>query len=805
MKKSIICAITAVVILLACAFSVSATEINLCAPTEEEIVPGRDFYVVGTIDREGISAQSEPLDIKIELINAKGDVIRSIQSNVSIDGLTAADYFLTDYEYATSYNDSKETFINKFTPPDIIYDGVDRDSIRLSHNKVVVKENYFAAIIFGGASKEFDLKYEDEHENALYDISEGEYELVITALNSDGEEVCRYQQILVFSSDSDRLITSESLNEYASENSMVLSNSIVGYWDPAAYINENTNSFYYINPRRLLYNLTAEFSNSENVYIHLNNLNLSDVKTNLMFGSVYNEDSVSKPLYLYYDIGESKVKFTFSGAAMEKNGELIKNDYSKFIAVNRVETSDESGENSYVDFSAEDGVLITEGNSNVFYGVYSPVINSSVLSGNTYKITNNVAYIKAAVVNENNKVVFEQSETAGLIKNNSSYTSRYEFAISITPNKEMLESDKLTLTFYAVDKDGNELFSSDGINVKAIEYGSFVTGYDETYWGKGFCDGVNLFGQSPSGVSLNPDEHITRGDFASLVNRLMGYSIPGSSKFSDLDKDSIFYDDCITAYQAGYMTGDEKGEINADSLISREQAMIILARISGAQKGDNEIEFKDSSLISFWAKDYVDIMCSTGIVSGFDGYINPQNNITVAEAAALIIKTIRWMYSDEAFLPVGDGNNFVASDSSADLSIINVIQSGVISTPTEENISSFFSQNQEIFKAIKDYIVKNCTDGAYVGKVGNGLELRDYKWGSVLTFSADAVKIITDMGSCFSSFSIKYNPANSENLYFNFGKNREGKQIGIVYSQTGEDSGRKLIEISADWYYFIQE
>ena len=120
MKKILINLILILCFVTGFALVAQAYDIEIVSPTEQEIVPGRDFYVVGTIDRGNTAAKNNPLNIKIELIDPKGDIVRTIGSNVSPDGLTSASYFLTDYEAGTAINDNKGALTNSFTPPDIV-------------------------------------------------------------------------------------------------------------------------------------------------------------------------------------------------------------------------------------------------------------------------------------------------------------------------------------------------------------------------------------------------------------------------------------------------------------------------------------------------------------------------------------------------------------------------------------------------------------------------------------------------------------------------------------------------------------
>ncbi len=803
MKKVLLLFTVSIIVLSLLFISASAAEVTVVAPTETEIMPLRDFYVIGKIDRNGATAKEQPLNLRIRLNNSMGEAVRLLESNVGPDGVTPGSYFLLDYENGTAVNDAKNVLLNTLTPPDILYDGNDRDSIRLAYNKIVVKEDYFAAIIFGGATKDFDLNLVDKYEKSLPDLISGEYELIVTALDLYGEEVFKTVKTINIGNNNKRLIATDNVNlaEYTKENDLVLPNSIVGYWNPSSFLNNVTKDFSYSVNQRFADNIKVELSGDKDVYILLNYLDTSRASDNVKLGSIFSKSVPNKVNYLYYDIGEEAVPFRFADANLEKKGKVVESKYNQFIALSRVENTNKDGEVRFIDFNLSDGVNLTVGDSGTFYGVYSPVNYKASLSGATYEFNNMVTEIRMVVSDKDGEVVFEDNTTANLVRENKAGTAQFEFSATIDITEELLSCEKPSIEFFAIDTDGEVLLKSEKTELKLVNYGEFIAGYDDSYWGKMFCDTVNSFGQSPSGKPIEADSHISRGDFAALINRLLGFSVSGKSKFSDLDENSDFYEDCITAQQIGYMTGDEKGQVHAEDLISREEAIIILARISNAEKGDVSISFKDSDNVSFWAKDYVDTMCSTGIIAGFNGYLNPTDSITVAEAAALVIKTIKWMYSPDAEIK---HNDIVESDD-IDFDSISRPENGFTGDFSEKTAGDFLLSHESILSAVVTYLNKNCNNGAYINKVGNGLEIRDYKLGSFIKLSDNAIELIGELSEQFVAFSVKYNPNAEDTVSFVFGKTDEGKEFGIVYAPEKIAKNKELTAIRGNWYYFIQK
>lgn len=810
MKKAIIF-ISSVLLIFASMVIVSkAAEIEILAPSDSElqIAPTRDFYVVGAIKRTD-SAEKEPLNIKVELSDADGNVIRSIVSNVETNGITSNQYIITDYEGSIISDDTKGVNLYTYPPADAVYDGWERDSIRLPSKKIVVRDGYFAAIIYGGASKNYDLNYIDEHEAPLKDITEGEYTLTVTALNMDNDEVCSAEKTINVGSNASRLIYNLSvadkndIQSFAESTGSVVSNSIVGYWHPYDFVSAPS-TFSYILTARLLYNLMAELGETDEVKLLLYAADISDKVMNLSIGSAASPDSSSSISYFYYDIGEPSVTFDFAGDKLTKKGELVDAEDDVFVKLLRAETYYD--EITHADFNPDDGVVLTSNCETVFSGVYSPInLSASRKDGGTYVITDRCANIKVMISDKKNNLLYE-TECEPFIKrqydDETSFSSRYEFKFSVEADETMI-SDDCSLTVMLLDSN-EKVICSETISCVIKKQGDFFAEYSDSYWGKSYCDEVNMFGASPSGEAIEPDEAILRGDFAAMINRLFGFTEKGSADFSDIDESDVYYNEVLTARAAGYMSGDEQSRINAHDPITREEAIIVLSRISGAEQGDFEIDFKDYDDISFWALDEVNLMCSTGIITGFDGYLNPRESITAAEAAALICKTITWMYrgrdySPEAIVPSVSLPNF-DSEELSEVELSDVTEAEVVD---RSELESFITNNLVVLDSLKNYILASCPDGIYVKKVGTGLEVRDYRLGLNIALSSDAVRILTELSTRYPSFTLKYNPASEDIISFAFANDENNKEFGIAFSVSGESQNKELESIFGNWYYFI--
>lgn len=117
----------------------------------------------------------------------------------------------------------------------------------------------------------------------------------------------------------------------------------------------------------------------------------------------------------------------------------------------------------------------------------------------------------------------------------------------------------------------------------------------------------------------------------------MGFEpVEYKNTFKDVKTDDWFAHKVISGMGAGVFAPNEQ--------ITREQTSVILANVLNYMNADalsNGQEFVDQGRISVWAKEKVKFLSKMKMVTGYsDGTFRPQNNLTRAEAAALIYRLI---------------------------------------------------------------------------------------------------------------------------------------------------------------------
>lgn len=149
--------------------------------------------------------------------------------------------------------------------------------------------------------------------------------------------------------------------------------------------------------------------------------------------------------------------------------------------------------------------------------------------------------------------------------------------------------------------------------------------------------------------SFKPDEPITRAEFITIVNKLLGFSETANISFTDVTPNGWYYVEVQKAYKAGYISGVSESLFSPNSKLTREQAAVIISKILGLELNSENVQtFTDSNLISDWAKDYVNAAALAEIILGYseDNTFRPQNPITRAEAVVLLERSNQFKIED---------------------------------------------------------------------------------------------------------------------------------------------------------------
>ena len=165
--------------------------------------------------------------------------------------------------------------------------------------------------------------------------------------------------------------------------------------------------------------------------------------------------------------------------------------------------------------------------------------------------------------------------------------------------------------------------------------------------------------------SLIPENPITRAEFVAMVNRAYGYSDRGPTPFQDVAASDWFANDISIAYTANYFNGTSTTTASPNANLTREQAMVLLAKNMRLDEVGGEItQFSDGHGFSSWSQGYVMAAVQKGMINGYtDGSFRPGNSITRGEMATLLARALGNLINKEGTHSLGDvyGNVTISS------------------------------------------------------------------------------------------------------------------------------------------------
>ena len=150
------------------------------------------------------------------------------------------------------------------------------------------------------------------------------------------------------------------------------------------------------------------------------------------------------------------------------------------------------------------------------------------------------------------------------------------------------------------------------------------------------------------GVYFTPDDTVTRAEFLAMAMKAVGIKADTtmtSTYFDDNDKiPTPLLGYVATAQRIGIINGTFKnGELlfNPNDTITKYDAAVIMARLSGASAEGELPVFADESDIPTWARASVYAMCSIGVFDYNGDTIDATAAVTRAECASYLYRLIK--------------------------------------------------------------------------------------------------------------------------------------------------------------------
>lgn len=157
---------------------------------------------------------------------------------------------------------------------------------------------------------------------------------------------------------------------------------------------------------------------------------------------------------------------------------------------------------------------------------------------------------------------------------------------------------------------------------------------------------VNGLMSGVGGQRFAPNDTLTRAMFVTVLGQLAQINEADYTtvSFSDVTPGSWYAPFVAWAAQQDIVSGTGNGRFEPGAPITREQMAAIIARyVQSTGKAlptiADPVVFKDKDAVSAWARDGVELMRTTGIISGDDrGYFNPLGLATRAQAATVFME-----------------------------------------------------------------------------------------------------------------------------------------------------------------------
>ncbi|MCR8657150.1 S-layer homology domain-containing protein [Paenibacillus endoradicis] len=152
-------------------------------------------------------------------------------------------------------------------------------------------------------------------------------------------------------------------------------------------------------------------------------------------------------------------------------------------------------------------------------------------------------------------------------------------------------------------------------------------------------------------TNFEPDRAITRAEFASIISKALGLvNTSSSSDFTDITADAWYADAIATVAELGFMNGYTDGTYRPSQQLTREEAMVIVARVLSyletnlvlsSDEIDNILtQYGDQDQLGNWSRLDIALTVREGIINGNNGQLNAKDNITREQIAAIIVRLL---------------------------------------------------------------------------------------------------------------------------------------------------------------------
>lgn len=203
------------------------------------------------------------------------------------------------------------------------------------------------------------------------------------------------------------------------------------------------------------------------------------------------------------------------------------------------------------------------------------------------------------------------------------------------------------------------------VSLLTVGTGAVEPTYGDTagHWAESSIERWSAYGiiQGSNG-QFDPNGQLTCAQLATILAKLLKLPAAKDAGFTDNTADAWYYDAINRCAAAGILNGNGDGTVTPEAPITRERAMVMLARALGIEpiRKPDLTKYTDAAQVSAYAQGYVAALIEAGIVGGVTAdELAPQANINRASTVTILDRAIS-TYADEAGATVkADGKGLV--------------------------------------------------------------------------------------------------------------------------------------------------
>ena len=293
------------------------------------------------------------------------------------------------------------------------------------------------------------------------------------------------------------------------------------------------------------------------------------------------------------------------------------------------------------------------------------------------------------------------------------------------------------------------------VSLLTVGTGAVEPTYGDTagHWAESSIERWSAYGiiQGSNG-QFDPNGQLTCAQLATILAKLLKLPAAKDAGFTDNTADAWYYDAINRCAAAGILNGNGDGTVTPEAPITRERAMVMLARALGIEpiRKPDLTKYTDAAQVSAYAQGYVAALIEAGIVGGVTAdELAPQDNINRASTVTILDRAIS-VYADK------DGMTVNAKDGELVLVVAKNVK--VINAPEGTKIvvadgATGLTVNGKSVSDDQTYIVPKTTTGS--GSSSGGGHSHSY----VYTDNGDG----THTGKCYANDSALSPEAHNHN------------------------------------------